>query len=162
MDTAALKERGVLFFKKYRFVILVLLAGLLLMMLPDSAESEQPVSVLEEVPKESVQEELEEILCRIKGAGKVEVLLTEYKGSETLYQTDIQKSADSLREDTVLHSGSDREELGLIRQINPPLYMGALIVCQGGDSPSVRLAIVEAVMVVTGLSSEKITVLKMK
>ena len=162
MDTAALKERGMVFFRKYRFVLLVLLAGLLLMMLPEPGESDQPASVSQELPRETVQEALEGILCRIKGAGKVEVLLTEYKGSETLYQTDMQQSGDSLREDTVLHSGADREEQGLVRQINPPVYQGALIVCQGGDSPSTRLAIVEAVMVVTGLSSDRITVLKMK
>lgn len=162
MDTAALKERGMVFFRKYRFVLLVLLAGLLLMMLPEPGESDQPASVSQELPRETVQEALEGILCRIKGAGKVEVLLTEYKGSETLYQTDMQQSGDSLREDTVLHSGADREEQGLVRQINPPVYQGALIVCQGGDSPSIRLAIVEAVMVVTGLSSDRITVLKMK
>jgi len=150
------------FFRKYRFVLLVLLAGLFLMMLPEPGESDQPVAISQELPRETVQEALEGILCRIKGAGKVEVLLTEYKGSETLYQTDMQQSGDSLREDTVLRSGADREEQGLVRQINPPVYQGALIVCQGGDSPSVRLAIVEAVMVVTGLSSDRITVLKMK
>ena len=43
-----------------------------------------------------------------------------------------------------------------------PTYLGAVIVCQGGDSPTVKLAIVEAVSNATGLSADKITVLKMK
>ena len=59
-------------------------------------------------------------------------------------------------------SSSDREEEGLVRQVNPPVYLGALIVCQGGDNPTVKLSIVEAVMDITGLSSNQITVLKMK
>ena len=40
--------------------------------------------------------------------------------------------------------------------------VGAIIVCQGGDSPTVRLNIVEAVSNVTGIGSDRITVLKMK
>jgi len=49
-----------------------------------------------------------------------------------------------------------------VQQVNPPTYLGAVIVCQGADSASVRLAIVSAVGSVTGLSTDKITVLKMK
>ena len=162
MDTARLKTQGLDFLKKYRFVILVLVAGLLLMALPDATETEPSTAAGQEEQTESVQDALAQILSRVQGAGKVEVLLTEYKGSETLYQTDTQQSADSLKSDTVLLSGSDRNESGLVRQINPPVYLGALIVCQGGDSPSVKLAIVEAVMRVTGLSSNQIMVLKMK
>ena len=94
--------------------------------------------------------------------GKVEVMLTECQGAETLYQTDIQQSPDSIREDTVLTSDAQRQDHGLVRQVNPPVYLGAVVVCQGGDSPKVRLAVVKAVMSVTGLSSDKITVLKMK
>jgi len=40
--------------------------------------------------------------------------------------------------------------------------MGAVIVCQGADDPQVRLSIVDAVSKVTGLGSDKISVLKMK
>jgi len=42
------------------------------------------------------------------------------------------------------------------------LYRGAVVVCQGGDNASVRLAVVEAVSNATGLTSDRITVLKMK
>ena len=40
--------------------------------------------------------------------------------------------------------------------------MGAIVVCQGGDNATVRLAIIEAVSNVTGLGADKISVLKMK
>lgn len=162
MDTEELKARISEFLKKYRFVLLVLLAGLLLMMIPERKASQTPVAQEQDQQEETMQDSLAHILSRIQGAGKVEVLLTQYRGSETLYQTDIQQSADSLRENTVLTSDAQREDHGLIRQINPPVYLGAVVVCQGGDSPKVRLAIVEAIMSVTGLSSDKITVLKMK
>ena len=160
MEWPAIKAEAGIFFKKYRFVILVLLAGLCLMMIPQGGEEPEEISI--PAPQESTEQKLKEILGKIKGAGKVEVMLSEYRGRETVYQTDGQQSADSIREDTVIVSGSDREEAGLVRQTNPPIYMGALVVCQGGDIPGVKLAIVEAVMDTTGLSSDRITVLKMK
>ena len=79
-----------------------------------------------------------------------------------MYQTDEDSASSGVRSDTVLLNGPDRSQTGLVRQVNPPTYLGAVIVCQGADSASVRLAIVEAVGSVTGLSTDKITVLKMK
>jgi hypothetical protein len=40
--------------------------------------------------------------------------------------------------------------------------MGAIVVCQGADSPSVKLAITQAVAKITGLGTDEICVLKMK
>jgi len=162
MDTIALFEQGKALFRKYRYGLLVLLAGLALMAVPEKEEPAAVTPSASQPAKTTVGEELEAILSRIQGAGKVQVLLTEYKGQEILYQTDTDRSETSLRQDTVILSGTDREEGGLIRQTNPPVYLGALIVCQGGDNPRVKLAIVEAVMSVTGLKSTEITVLKMK
>jgi stage III sporulation protein AG len=86
------------------------------------------------------------------------VLLTPASGKETLYQTN-ENGDDS---DTVIITDSSRNESGLIRQVNPPVYLGAIVLCQGGDRPSVRLAIVDAVSKVTGLGADRISVLKMK
>ena len=114
----------------------------------------------------SQAEALEEILAQISGVGKVRVLLTEAAGAETVYQTDEDRStssdSQSLRTETVIITDSDREAHGLVRSVTPPVYLGAIIVCQGGDNPTIRLSIVEAVSNVTGISSDRITVLKMK
>ena len=64
--------------------------------------------------------------------------------------------------DTVTVTDAQRNESGLIRQVNPPVYKGAVIVCQGADNAAVRLAIVDAVGKATGLGADKISVLKMK
>mgnify|MGYP003293751885 CR=1 FL=1 len=106
------------------------------------------------------RKKLEEILKEISGAGKVRLLLTEEAGSENIYQTD--EGAEQSHLDTVIVMNSQREELGLIRQVIAPRYRGAVVVCQGGDRAEVRLAVVNAVKSVTGLSSDRITVLKMK
>ena len=103
---------------------------------------------------------------KISGAGQVSVLLTQAAGEETIYQTDenssIQENGNSIQRQTVLVSGTGREEIGLVKKVKAPTYLGAVVVCQGADNASVRLAIVEAVRSATGLSSDRISVLKMK
>lgn len=156
--------------RKNRYWILVLALGILLMMLPErNRETNNEVSVPEEETTETgidIQRSLEDILAQIDGAGAVRVLLTIAQGSNTIYQTDENTTAggetSSVNVQTVLVTGQDRAQTALIRQVNPPVYLGAIVVCQGGGDPTVRLAIVEAVSSVTGLGADKITVLKMK
>ena len=105
-------------------------------------------------------------MSQVSGAGTVRVLLTQAESGETIYQTDdtesTQENGSSLRRETVLVSDGSRQQAGLVRQTQAPVYRGAVVVCQGGDTAPVRLAIVEAVAGVTGLPSNRITVLKMK
>lgn len=152
---------------KYKYVLLILLLGILLMSLPEgSKESMQPEISVPAPVYASKTEELEAILSQISGVGKVRVMLTEAAGSETIYQTDEDRSetsdAQNIRVETVIVSGSERTETGLVRTVVPPVYLGAIIVCQGGDSPAVRLSVAEAVSNVTGIGTDRITVLKMK
>lgn len=147
--------------KKYKWATIVLLLGVFLLALPEKEASlDEPGIIPQTTNILSVEEALAEMLSQVQGAGKVKVMLTEAKGEETLYQNDTSGTND--KQDTVIISDSDRNELGLVRQINPPEYMGAIVLCQGADSPAVRLSLVEAVSAVTGLSSDKIKVLKMK
>ena len=169
MDWVNVSSKCTDFIKKYRYVVLVLLLGLIFLILPDgkSQKTEPPSEKPAETqPIRNLQDDLAEILSQIDGAGKVKVLLTQSAGEETVYQTDEDSSrgqdSGSTRRDTVLFSNAGREESGLIRQINPPIYQGAIVVCQGGGSPTVRLAVVQAVSNVTGLTFDCITVLKMK
>lgn len=155
-------ERIVQLLKQYRYGILVLLIGLGLMLLPTGSETEEEESVETPVETLGIQKQLENILSQIEGAGKVQVLLSEAAGETTVYQQETNQSGDSLRQETVVITNADRAENGLICQVIPARYQGAVVVCQGGDRASVRLAIVEAVSSVTGLTSDKITVLKMK
>ena len=164
MDWVTLRSRGKELVKKYRYVLLVVLAGLFLMALPDgkNAKAEPQPIAAETESRQDLQSDLEEILSQIHGAGRVRVLLTQREGERTVYQTDEDSTSSGERQDTVLLNEADRSQMGLVRQVNPPTYLGAIIVCQGADSASVRLAIVQAVGSVTGLSTDKITVLKMK
>ena len=139
---------------KYRYVLLVALAGLALMLIPGGSEEAEPMPAA--AVEESLESRLEALLCRIDGAGEVKVLLTEDRGGEIFYQTEGEDGK------TVLISGADRSESGLVRTTQPPSYRGAVVVCRGADSAAVRLAVVEAVANATGLGTDRITVLKMK
>ena len=156
------------FLKKNRAAALVLLAGLLLMLLPTGREQSQSAASPEETtPREqTLEERLENILREVSGVGTVRVLLTQDAGEERVYQLDEQELTDGdrreLRQETVTVTQSDRQQDGLVKKVVSPVYRGAVIVCQGGDNPTVRLSVVEAVSGATGLPSNRITVLKMK
>lgn len=168
MDRIMIPPGIQLFWKKYRYVLLVLAVGLVLMALPGRTNNKQSAPAPEPTAAaESMEERLEKILTQIDGVGRAKVLLTEASGAETVYQTDGEsyesyESSDRRRTQTVIISNGSREESGLIRSVNPPAYLGAVVVCQGGNLPAVKLAVVEAVANATGLSANRITVLKMK
>ena len=160
MDGNEPRQRINALFGKYKYPILVVLVGLGLLLLP-TREAEMPSVPVETVRVASLEQRLEELLAQIEGAGAVRVLLTEDVGRETLWQTDVQSDTDSVREDTVIVEDADRNETGLVRRTTEPSYRGAVILCQGADAPSVKLAIVEAVRCVTGLGADQISVQKM-
>lgn len=154
------------FGRKNRFVFLVLLLGIGLMLLPDR-EAAQPVQTLSvQASEESLEQRLSELLSRMEGAGKVQVLLTVSDGEEILYQsnenTTHSELSDACNSTTVTLTDASRNQAGLIRQVNPPTYQGAVILCRGADNSRVALSLVQAVSNATGLPTHKITVLKMK
>ncbi len=168
MDINKVKKGITELFHKYKYIVLILVIGLIFMLLPSfQPESEDTVSkknIASEV-QQDISAELENILCQIKGAGKVRVMITVAQGEQTLYQTDadssVSDSSTSTKLDTITVTDADRNEVGLIRQVNPPTYLGAIILCEGADDPVIRLNIMDAVSKVTGLGADKISIVKM-
>ena len=151
MDTALNKICS--FLKGNRYVLLILAVGIVLMLLP--MEKAQPADTpIAAEPTADLAEELTQILSSVDGIGQVKVLLSVAAGEQVIYQRD--------EYDTVIITDGDRNEMGLVTQIMPPTYRGAIVVCQGADSQAVCLAVVEAVRRVTGLGAGDISVLKMK
>ncbi|HIQ67631.1 MAG TPA: hypothetical protein IAB74_03870 [Candidatus Faecousia excrementigallinarum] len=156
--------------KKYKYPVILLCIGMILMGLPSFSGEKKPAAgetaAVPTSPEPSVQEELEQILKSIYGAGDVQVMLTISQGEKTMYQTDvvsgITENSQDTDTDTVIVSDGEGGEQGLVQQKLSPVYQGAIILCQGADSPSVRLAITQAVSKVTGLPTDRIAVLKMK
>lgn len=161
-------------FEKYKLVLLVLAAGLLLLVWPGGAGSgtaETPVVKAEaadasEFDLEAIERKLERILSRIDGAGQVSVALTVKDGVERVYADDQTYSQDGgSREQesrtVVISTGSGTEEVVLVQQ-RYPAFQGAVVVCEGGGDPQLRLLVTQAVSALTGLGADRITVCKSK
>lgn len=159
---------------KFKYPILVLLLGVLLLLMPKSTKEIQTESPAQQEVSETadldVQEELlSQLLSKMEGAGHVEVMLSIRTGVQTVYQTDSKTQSDtqegstSSRQDTttILHGIGSGVEAPVIRQKEAPVYQGAVILCQGAENSKVRLALVQAVASITGLRTDQITVIKM-
>ncbi len=169
MDLGVIGRKGTEIVKKYRYPILVLLIGIVLMTLPQKRKTEPPVppASAPSTVQTDITRDLTEILVQIKGVGKVKVMLTIAKGESNIYQSDenistAEGGSSTIHKDTVIITDADRNQHPLITHVESPEYQGAIIVCQGADQPEVKLAIVEAVSKITGLGADRISVLKMK
>lgn len=155
---------------RFRYAILVVLVGLVLLNIPVKKNASQVISATKplDAQKESVgtAEQLTQILQHIQGVGRVKVLLTVSCSEKKEYQQDQQQSesdgSNDLHLETVIIRDADDNEMALITQIIAPEYLGAIIVCEGADDANVKLAVLEAVSKATGLRSDSISVLKMK
>ena len=167
MDISKLRDKILQFMQKYKIAIIILCIGLVLIMLPTGSAKE----VKTDTPVNSEAEhisasDLKTILSRIRGAGRVEVMLSVETTNQTEYQTDTDRTGTnqegSGRITTVTVTDEERNENGLIRRVCAPTYRGAIVVCDGADDPSVQLAVISAVCNLTGLRTDQISVLKME
>ena len=156
--------------KAYRPALMVLGLGIFLLLLPmnggkaETTERTGEESLAEDVWLRSVQKELSDTLSRIEGAGKLTLMLSVESGMQRELARDGERErrdgqSSNRRETVILSSSGGGEEVVVIRS-DYPVFRGAVVVCQGGDRASVRLAITEAVTALTGLSSDKISVIK--
>ncbi len=153
-------------FQKYKLVLLVLAAGLVLLLWPQGGTAQTAVADGggggAAFDLAELEDRMEKVLSKIDGAGSVSLILTVKSGTEQVYATDVDYSenGDSREERTtnvLVSTGSGTEEVAVVRQ-NYPTFQGALVVCDGGSDPTVRLLITQAVAALTGLRSDKITV----
>jgi stage III sporulation protein AG len=154
---------------RYKFVVLIVLVGVVLLLWPK--ESEHPAAGEEPAPTggtdlAATQEEMAEILSKISGVGQVQLMLTlESEGEQELAQNaELSYSGStaapedySRRSETVLVDGGNGDATVVTKRWYPT-YRGALVVCQGGDKADVKLAVTQAVSALTGLSADRITV----
>ena len=128
---------------RYRLVWLVILAGLILLLLPTGEEAR-----------------LSQALSKIHGAGEVTVVLTVANGPRQILAENVDRDGSQGEEKTetvVLSRGSGSQETVTVQEIYPR-YQGALLVCAGGDDPTVRLQLTEAMSALTGLGADKISI----
>lgn len=151
--------------KKYRFALLVLLVGGVLLLWPtdtgrksDPAPTGEPSEAWCEYELGELENRLAESLSAIQGVGRAEVVLTVRSGSRRILAQNQELGNGSNRTTTViLNAGSGTQE-AVTTQILSPVFQGALVVCDGGGSSAVRLDVIHAVSALTGLGADKISV----
>ena len=147
----ALKWKGAL--GKYRYALLVVAVGVLLLALPSGGSREETFDL------DAFEEKLEGILSQIDGAGETRVVLTLDGGSRQVLAQDQDRDGDggSSATTVTVGRGSGSQEVVPLQTLAPS-FRGALVVCPGGGSAQVRLELIQAVAALTGLNSSSISV----
>lgn len=123
-----------------------------------------------DVDETDLESELEEILSKIEGVGKVDVLLTysESMSIAPLYNENISSSVSTNSDGTTTETQTESKEIftdssdeAVIEKYVMPLLEGAIIIAEGGEDADVKANIVSAVEAATGLLTHKIQVFKM-
>ena len=149
----------------WRLPLLILALGALILLWPsgkkEAAAAAKPEAAQTEETADT-QARLEQLLSSMDGVGRVELILTTSGSEEIFYQTDTRVSGDTREETTVFSSTQSTQKTPVVTKTKKASYAGAVVVCDGADSAVVRLRIVQAVSALTGLGSDKISVIKMK
>ncbi len=152
---------------KYKYVLLILIVGLVLLLWPAEGEEQLrgtlPDSAAQDFDLAALEEKLSQTLSQVEGAGKVTVTLTVKSGMEQVPLTDrstsVTERGNSVEEKTVvINTGSGQE--AVVRVQRGPTFQGAVVVSQGGDQAEVRLLLTQAVAALTGLGADRITICK--
>ena len=147
---------------KYKYVLIILLAGLILLLLPGGSRTKaepaaaQPLAAQTQTQTQTIQTEeqrLAQLLRQISGAGQVQVLLS-YRCS-----AERELATDDSGQPAIISAGGGAQAAVELRTVSPQ-YLGAVVVCDGADAPQVQLAVTQAVAQFTGLSTDRISVLK--
>jgi len=167
------------FAKKNRYVLIVVAVGIVVIFWP-SKPVKPPVEAAVTPPTQAagseidygldaLQRELASLLGSVQGVGRVNVMLTVSGSTETVYARDGgnstrtgqggEVSSENTSQVAVVR-GAGGEQAVIVKTIYPS-YTGAVVVCDGADKPEVALAITRAIMSLTGLSSDKITIMPM-
>ena len=123
------------------------------------------------IENENLKVELENILSKISGVGKVEVLLTysETSSMSPLYNESTSTSVSTSSDGTTTETTSESKEIftdssdeAVIEKYKMPKLEGAIVIAQGAGDITVKSNIVSAVEATTGLLNHKIQVFEMQ
>lgn len=164
-------------------LVMTALAGVLLLVIAiplpkesEKKETEEISEVKEAVKTEkSTQQQLKEILQKISGVGKVEVLITYEDEGRMVVEKDDTSSEELIRETdsnggtrTTTVTQNEKEtvygngDTPYIVQELSPTVRGVLVVAQGAGNEAVKKQILETIQALFGLEEHKISIMKME
>ena len=127
---------------------------------------------------EDTEKSIKQILSKINGVGKVEVLITYSESSQVVAMYNEKNNESQTKEEdksggtrTIQENTTDKEivykeengkKVPVTEKVVMPKMEGALIVAEGANNAEVKTNIIQAVEALTGLATHKIQVLEMK
>lgn len=122
-----------------------------------------------------LQTELEDILSKMNGIGKVDVLIT-YSQTSTLVPMYSETQSSTVTEETDSGGGTRKQESSNINKevitdgnseaitqtVMLPKVEGAIVIAEGGGNVTTKANIIQAVAAVTGLATYKVQVFEMQ
>ena len=127
---------------------------------------------------DDTEKRIKQILSKINGVGKVDVLLTYSESSQVVAMyNEKYKESQTEEEDTnggtrviqevntdkeIIYKEENGKKVPITEKVVMPKMEGALIVAEGANNAEVKTNIIQAVEALTGLATHKIQVLEMK
>ena len=127
---------------------------------------------------DEVENNIKQILSKINGVGKVDILITYSESSQVVAMyNETYKESQTEEEDTsggtrtiaevnkdkeIIYKEENGKKVPITEKVVMPKMEGALIVAEGANNAEVKTNIIQAVEALTGLSTHKIQVLEMK
>lgn len=148
---------------------------------PSNDKNKKLASEVQEIQSdakiEDISKELEEILSHIKGVGKVKVMVTYTRTSQTvpLYNQDsseksteendkqggTRKITETDTKTEIIYKEENGEKIPITQSTISPTIEGAIVTAEGADNAEVKTNIIQAVEAVTGVATHKIQVFEM-
>ena len=136
----------------------------------------QNINNIENFNDEDLETKLENILSKINGVGKANVMITYsestqvipiYNKKEKTSNTDESDSGGGKRkveeidssEEVVYTDSTGKGEIATQKTVSPKIE-GAIVICEGANDSNVKTSIIQAVEAATGLPTHKIQVFK--
>lgn len=122
-----------------------------------------------------LQAELEDILSKMDGIGKVDVLIT-YSQTSTVVPIYSETESSTITEETDSGGGTrkqessnvnkeiitDGENNAITQTVMFPKVEGAIVIAEGGGNATIKSNVIQAVSAVTGLATYKVQVFEMQ
>lgn len=160
--------------KNTKVLAIIFIIGIVLVMFPsgnDTKKTKEEKNVQDYSSyKTELEEDLQKIIAKIKGAGKVDVMVTLEDDGDTKFATDENVSFSENGEQTtksaekvhVFSSESSKAEVPIITKKTYPKISGVLICAQGAQNSGVKNNIIKAAEALLGVKSHRIEVLERK
>lgn len=116
-----------------------------------------------------LEKRTKEMLSSVEGAGRCKVMITadvscenEFAVNESVSQEKNQNNFDIQNQSEIVFVENGGQKQALVRKVYEPKIRGVLVLCEGADNPKIKEMITFAVQTVLGVSSNKVSVTKLK